>query len=252
MIVQHIGVDFAPELAQWLGKRSAAQGPLASAGDRPVPGTALVAGTSDHLVMAPDRTLRYTPDPVDYPYRPSVDALYNSIAAHWPAPGVAVLLTGIGRDGRPVCWHCAKPAGIPSPGRGIERRLRHAQGGPRLWSGDSDPPPQRHRTPRQRADSSTFFEQIMKPATPAAAILTDLPQFAITVLLVDDQAIIGEAVRRMLQSGERHRLPLLRRSDQGPGNRQSRAAHRHPPGPGHAGDRRHDTGEVLPRQSWHA
>ena len=34
--------------------------------------------------------------------------------------------------------------------------------------------------------------------TPAAAVLKDLSQFNVTVLLVDDQAIIGEAVRRML------------------------------------------------------
>ncbi len=34
--------------------------------------------------------------------------------------------------------------------------------------------------------------------TPEAAVLKDLAQFNVTVLLVDDQAIIGEAVRRML------------------------------------------------------
>jgi sigma-B regulation protein RsbU (phosphoserine phosphatase) len=38
----------------------------------------------------------------------------------------------------------------------------------------------------------------MKSTTPEGALLKDLSQFIITVLLVDDQAIIGEAVRRML------------------------------------------------------
>src|SRR5262249_24445789 len=56
-------------------------------------------GSNDHLVMTPERTLHYAAEPVDYPYRPSVDALFQSLAAHWPGPGAAALLTGIGRDG---------------------------------------------------------------------------------------------------------------------------------------------------------
>src|SRR5205085_8001518 len=46
-----------------------------------------------------DGRLAYTPDPVDYPYRPSVDVFFHSLAAAWPRPGTAVLLTGMGRDG---------------------------------------------------------------------------------------------------------------------------------------------------------
>ena len=38
-------------------------------------------------------------DPVDYPYRPSVDVFFDSLASAWPRPGVAVLLTGMGSDG---------------------------------------------------------------------------------------------------------------------------------------------------------
>ncbi len=112
VIVQHIGVEFAPQLAQWLESRSKLKVRIASPGDRPQVGTVLVAGTSDHLVMTPERSFRYTPVPADYPYRPSVDALFGSIATHWQAPGVAALLTGIGRDGangllqiRKAGWH---------------------------------------------------------------------------------------------------------------------------------------------------
>ena len=112
VIVQHIDVEFAPQLAQWLDARSKLHVRLAEAGDRPRAGTALVATTNDHLVMTPERSLRYTPEPTDYPYRPSVDALFGSLAVHWPEPGIAVLLTGIGRDGasgllalRNAGWH---------------------------------------------------------------------------------------------------------------------------------------------------
>jgi two-component system response regulator WspF len=49
---------------------------------------------------------------VDYPYRPSVDEFFNSIRRHWRRTGVAVVLTGMGRDGargllalRQAGWH---------------------------------------------------------------------------------------------------------------------------------------------------
>ncbi len=99
VIVQHIGPEFAPELVQWLAARSKLQVRLAATGDRPQAGAALVAGTRDHLVMTANRSLAYTPEPVDYPYRPSVNALFDSLAAYWPTAGIGVLLTGIGRDG---------------------------------------------------------------------------------------------------------------------------------------------------------
>jgi two-component system, chemotaxis family, response regulator WspF len=112
VIVQHIGVEFAAQLVQWLGERSKLPVRLAIPGDQPQSGTVLVAGTQDHLVMTGRHALVYTPEPVDYPYRPSVDALFDSLAACWPIAGVAVLLTGIGRDGaegmlrlRKAGWH---------------------------------------------------------------------------------------------------------------------------------------------------
>jgi len=112
IVVQHIGVDFADSLAQWLRDRSQLSVKLAVHGDSPRPGTVLIAATNDHLVMAPNGTLAYRRDPVECPYRPSVDALFLSLANHWPRPSVAVVLTGIGRDGaegllklRRAGWH---------------------------------------------------------------------------------------------------------------------------------------------------
>lgn len=99
LLVQHIGREFAPPLVEWLAESSSLRVRLAVPGDRPEAGTALVAGSDDHLVLTADGTLRYTPEPAEYPYRPSVDALFHSLVAHGPSSGVAVLLTGIGRDG---------------------------------------------------------------------------------------------------------------------------------------------------------
>ncbi|MEN6602285.1 MAG: chemotaxis protein CheB, partial [Bryobacteraceae bacterium] len=62
-------------------------------------GRVYVAGTSDHLVIGADQSFHYTREPEDYPYRPSVDEFFYSLGQFWPEPGVACLLTGMGRDG---------------------------------------------------------------------------------------------------------------------------------------------------------
>ena len=43
--------------------------------------------------------LRYTPHPRETPYRPSVDALFGSLAGPHRGLRLGVLLTGMGRDG---------------------------------------------------------------------------------------------------------------------------------------------------------
>jgi two-component system response regulator WspF len=67
--------------------------------DRLGPGRRLLAATNDHLVLTAARRLRYVVEPKELSYRPSVDRLFQTAAEHWPEPGVAVLLTGMGRDG---------------------------------------------------------------------------------------------------------------------------------------------------------
>lgn len=112
LVAQHISADFADSLAEWLAQGSVLTVRAARNGDRPAAGTVLVAATDDHLTMAADGSLAYTPEPPDNPFRPSVDVLFHSLAEHWPRPGAAALLTGIGRDGalgllalRRAGWH---------------------------------------------------------------------------------------------------------------------------------------------------
>jgi two-component system, chemotaxis family, response regulator WspF len=99
LIVQHVDQAFAPGLAQWLGERTGHPVELAVEGDRPGPGRRLLAATNDHMVLSADRRLGYVAEPRELSYRPSVDVLFASVAAHWSEPGVAALLTGMGRDG---------------------------------------------------------------------------------------------------------------------------------------------------------
>ncbi len=58
----------------------------------------LLASTNDHLVLSEYRRLHYSVEPRTN-CGPSVDIFFESLARNWPMPGVAVLLTGIGRDG---------------------------------------------------------------------------------------------------------------------------------------------------------
>ncbi|WP_233237776.1 chemotaxis response regulator protein-glutamate methylesterase [Bordetella sp. LUAb4] len=99
VLVQHVDASFAAGMASWLDEQIALPVRLAVSGERPQPGTVLLAGTDDHLVLHNDGTLRYTREPAEGLYRPSIDVFFNSVARHGRAPAIGVLLTGMGRDG---------------------------------------------------------------------------------------------------------------------------------------------------------
>ena len=99
LVVNHLGADFLPGLALWAGQKCKLPVRLAQPGEKPTAGVVLLAGREEHLVLKPDGTLAYTPDPADTPYRPNVDVLFRSLATNWPHAGAAALLTGMGRDG---------------------------------------------------------------------------------------------------------------------------------------------------------
>ncbi|MFO0801294.1 MAG: chemotaxis-specific protein-glutamate methyltransferase CheB [Gemmataceae bacterium] len=112
LVVQHIAAEYAPGLADALRPRCQLPVRVVVSGDVPHPGTVYLAATDDHLELASDLRLRYTPAPHSAPYRPSVDVLFASLAARAPRPGVGVLLTGMGTDGadgllklRQSGWH---------------------------------------------------------------------------------------------------------------------------------------------------
>jgi two-component system response regulator WspF len=112
VVVQHIDAQFAPGLVSWLDSQVALPVRAAEAGQAPQAGTVLIAVSNDHLVLRADGRFAYQAEPLEEPYRPSVDAFFASLVKHWRDPGVAVLLTGMGRDGgkgmlalRRAGWH---------------------------------------------------------------------------------------------------------------------------------------------------
>jgi two-component system, chemotaxis family, response regulator WspF len=111
VIIQHIGAEFAPGLAQWLRTNTGHDVRVAMQGEKPEPNRVYLAATDDHLVLLPSGRFDYTPVPREVPYRPSVDVFFKSLLAA-PVVGVGVLLTGMGRDGadgllrlRHAGWH---------------------------------------------------------------------------------------------------------------------------------------------------
>ncbi|MGV0028427.1 chemotaxis-specific protein-glutamate methyltransferase CheB [Phormidesmis priestleyi] len=99
VIVQHVDAQFAVGMIDWLGHQTPLPVKKAIVGDRPEKGVILVACTNDHLCLQSNGTLSYTKHPIEYPYRPSIDVFFNSVAHYWSTKGTAVLLTGMGRDG---------------------------------------------------------------------------------------------------------------------------------------------------------
>ncbi|MGL6284319.1 MAG: chemotaxis response regulator protein-glutamate methylesterase [Microcoleaceae cyanobacterium] len=111
-IVQHVDMQFSLGLVDWLNQQTPLTVRLANIGDRLEKGIVHIAGTNDHLSIRSDLTLYYTKEPLNYPYRPSVDVFFKSLAANWHHKEIAVLLTGMGQDGadglrvlRETGWH---------------------------------------------------------------------------------------------------------------------------------------------------
>ena len=99
IIVQHLDSAFSQGLGQWLFELTGRRVTLIDNGHVPQPGEVLLASTNDHMVLSEYRRLHYSAEPRTNSCRPSVDIFFESVARNWPMPGIAVLLTGMGRDG---------------------------------------------------------------------------------------------------------------------------------------------------------
>jgi two-component system response regulator WspF len=99
VIIQHIDQEFAAGLAEWLGTFTKLKVNIAVAGQTPLPQNVYLAASNDHLVITREMKFKYTAEPLNLPYRPSIDVFFESVYRNWPGKGAAVVLTGIGRDG---------------------------------------------------------------------------------------------------------------------------------------------------------
>lgn len=111
IIVQHIDDGFSSGLAEWLAVRSGLRVSLAESGTPIARGQVYVAPPGAHLGVSADQRFVRIPARAADLHVPGIDVLFESLLTQ-PRPGLAALLTGMGRDGargllalREAGWH---------------------------------------------------------------------------------------------------------------------------------------------------
>ncbi len=98
LVVQHIAAGFVEGFARWLDSEVPLEVQLAAAGVRPGRGI-LIAPEGAHMMLNEHGRIELDRTTVAGPHRPSGDVLLRSLASAAGRNAVAVVLTGMGRDG---------------------------------------------------------------------------------------------------------------------------------------------------------
>jgi two-component system, chemotaxis family, protein-glutamate methylesterase/glutaminase len=100
LVILHIDAPFAPAFADWLAHQCGHRVRLAVDGERLVDaaGSVVVAPAERHTIVQHGR-MRLVDTPPRNHCRPSIDVLFESLAAELGSGVAAALLTGMGRDG---------------------------------------------------------------------------------------------------------------------------------------------------------
>jgi two-component system response regulator WspF len=141
VVIQHVDKMFSAGLVGWLAGITSLKVQLAVEGERPKAGIVYVAGTDDHLIFGRDFRFSYIADR-NLPYHPSIDMFFKSVLTGYHPylfprhtdqynRCVAVLLTGMGRDGadgmkalREAGWHTIAQDEATSVVYGMPRAAR--------------------------------------------------------------------------------------------------------------------------------
>jgi two-component system chemotaxis response regulator CheB len=99
VIVQHIADGFVPGLVSWLSTVTILTVKVAENGEHIEPGTVYIAPTGTHTVIASRGRVGLLDAPPVENQRPAVDVMFESVQQHYRRGVIAVLLTGMGRDG---------------------------------------------------------------------------------------------------------------------------------------------------------
>ena len=99
LVVQHLSHGFIPGFAGWLDKATRLKVKPAQEDEALRPGTVYVAVDDHHLCVTPSRRIHLSTAEAVGGFRPSGTALFESVATAFGSRAVAVILTGMGRDG---------------------------------------------------------------------------------------------------------------------------------------------------------
>lgn len=113
LLIMHIGASFGAALAEWLDVQTPHRVTYACDGESlaGARGRVVMAPPDRHLIVRGNR-LALTSDPERHSCRPSVDALFESLARACGPQSVACLLTGMGRDGAAGLLEIRKAGGL--------------------------------------------------------------------------------------------------------------------------------------------
>lgn len=99
LIVQHMASGFTVSFTEWLAQSTGLPVHVATHGALMQPGHIYVAPDECHMQVGHGEKIILTQDPPENGLRPSVSCLFRSLATVYGSGVIAVLLTGMGRDG---------------------------------------------------------------------------------------------------------------------------------------------------------
>ncbi len=99
LVVQHIATGFVQGFADWLASGCALPVTVARHGEEVRPGHVYVAPDDRHLGVDTVGRIHLDDGPLEAGLRPAVGYMFRSVAAHYGARAIGVLLTGMGADG---------------------------------------------------------------------------------------------------------------------------------------------------------
>ena len=99
LIVQHIAVGFSDGFVHWLTGGSQLKVQLAGNGERLLPGTAYICPDNKHLLAGTSGVSLLSDAVMVGGFRPSATLLFQSVAEVYGSAVLALILSGMGRDG---------------------------------------------------------------------------------------------------------------------------------------------------------
>jgi two-component system, chemotaxis family, protein-glutamate methylesterase/glutaminase len=99
LVTQHISTGFAEGMVYWWNAAGPLHAKIAEHGEPLCNGTIYVAPDDGHLTVAPDYAVAISHEPPSGGHRPSASVMFRSAAERFGSGALAVILSGMGRDG---------------------------------------------------------------------------------------------------------------------------------------------------------
>lgn len=110
LLVQHLESGFDRSFADWLDRQSSISVKLAQQDEKIQPGCCYIAPNDIHLTVSNNR-IKLLDNPPVLNQKPSVDLLFSSAADQFGSRVLALIMTGMGRDGTDGCRKISQNGG---------------------------------------------------------------------------------------------------------------------------------------------